>query len=76
MILHNYLNGWKYFANQVSKIVRNIWKNSYFHITSKILNSENVKTFIHNFQKRFIIVPIEKEASNFSFMGKKTAFET
>ena len=45
-------------------------------MTSKILNNENVKTFIHNFQKRFIIVPIEKEANNFSFMGKKTAFET
>ena len=42
----------------------------------KILNNENVKTFIHNFQKRFAIVPIEKAANNFSFICKKNSFQT
>ena len=56
---------------EVSKTGRNLMQNSYFYKTSKIVNNENVKTFFRNFQKQFVILPIDKAANNFSFICKK-----
>ena len=33
--------------------------------TSIILENENVKTFLYNFQKQLVIVPTDKTANNF-----------
>ena len=35
---------------------------------------ENIKIFLHNFQKQFVVVPIDKETDNFFslFVKKKT----
>ena len=41
-------------------------KNSCFNKTSKVLNNENVKTFVNNFHKQFVIVSIDKAANNYS----------
>ena len=43
----NGLKVWKDFIKQeVSKRIRNLRENNYFYKTSKILNNENVKTFL------------------------------
>ena len=63
----NYLNDWNDFVKQkISKRIKYFRKHSYFYKTSKILNKENVKTFLHNFTKQSFIVPIDKAANNFS----------
>ena len=46
-------------------------KNSYFYKVSKLLHSENVKTFLYNFQKQFVIVPMNKAAKNLSYVCKQ-----
>ena len=56
----NELKEWKVFVEQeVSRTINNLGRNSSFYKTSKILNNENVKVFLYNFQ----IVSIHKEAS-------------
>ena len=49
----------------------NSQQNSSFYCTSKILNNLNVETFLHNLQKKFVILPINEAANNFSFICKK-----
>ena len=60
----NELKEWKVFVEQeVSRTINNLGRNSSFYKTSKILNSENVKVFLYNFQEQIIFVSIHKEAS-------------
>ena len=60
----NDLKEWKVFVEQeVSRTINNLGRNSSFYKTSKILNSENVKVFLYNFQEQIIFVSIHKEAS-------------
>ena len=55
------LSSKKFFENKT----KNFRKKSYFSKTTKILKNENVKTFLHNFQKQNVVVPIDKPANNF-----------
>ena len=67
---NNDLKDWTDFAKEkVSKGIKSLRKNSYFYETTKILNSnfENVKTFLHNFQKQSVIKPLDKAANSFTF---------
>ena len=60
----NELKEWKVFVEQeVSRTINNLGRNSSFYKTSKILNNENVKVFLYNFQEQIIFVSIHKEAS-------------
>ena len=60
----NELKEWKVFVEQeVSRTINNLGRNSSFYKTSKILNNENVKVFLYNFQEQIIFVSIRKEAS-------------
>ena len=51
--------------NNNEKIIR---KNSYFYKTSTVLRDESVKNFLHNFQKQFVTMRIDKVSNNFSFI--------
>ena len=62
-------------SKELSRRIRNLRKNNYFYKTSKILNNENVKTFLHNFQKQFVIVPIDKAATTFLLFVKNFTFQ-
>ena len=68
----NDLNDWKHFIKQeVSKRLKNIRKTVNFYKVSKLLHNENVKTFLYNFQKQFVIVPMNKAAKNLSYVCKQ-----
>lgn len=67
----NDLKDWTDFTKEiVSKGIKSLRKNSYFYETTKILNSnfENVKTFLHNYQKQSVIKPLDKAANSFTFI--------
>ena len=66
------LNDWDDFVRQEVLIkIKNLRRNGNFYMRSAILNNENVKTVLLNFQKRCVILPIDKATKSFSFNCKK-----
>ena len=50
----------QFIENQISSFIVNV--------TSKILNFNFERAWLHNFQKQFVIRPLDKAGNNFSFI--------
>ena len=61
----------KILSNKKFQKESRITEKSWLYKKSKILNNENAEIFLHNFQKKFVIVPIDKVAKNFPLICKK-----